>query len=657
MSTVRRFLATTLVGAMIVVAAVAVGIHAKQTEVVEAAGRNEIAANGNVQGRLYPGDPEREAALVTSEQERLAFVRTVGSSAGWQLDGLHGPYRIPTAPVSTLVLPLREAPYTFADLLVIAPDTLVQQADGSFLLSEHVVVLPGATLDLRADAPLKVVLASSADSFASLVSLGGVLNIAGTEAAPVSIASRDTSSGTTDVNTADGRAYVRVLGGSTTITHADFSDLGFWSGNTGGLALTGVEDAAAEAPIAPEAADEGMNEVADEASDEASDEAATEDSDEAATEASEEGSDEVSDGTPAEAASESAAPTLSGKELAAITADDLPDTGLVTGTLQNVTTTGNAFGLFVSRATGVTIADSRVSGSLVDGVVFHRFVQNSAIRTSEIVDNAVDGVAIARSSSSVRIEDVTSSGNGRNGISFDGRPLADGPSAIGTTVSAYGDVHVVGGQIAGNARYGVEITGGAVAEITGIAFSSNLVGVLLNHDARNVDVTGNTFEGERRQSVALRGGVQDTRITDNTISSVSTGVHVENSAAAVTGNTFTGIGNHAVTLVGTATGARVTGNTISGNGTTAIHDDDASGAVVGRNDVEGWKTAPTVVSVLRSVFQPLTIVWVALGLLLLITALSGRRRRGIRHPYADRLPLTALSRGVVSPDTLRGMHS
>ena len=607
MSAFIRFARTLALGVVIVIAAIGAGLLFNNAPTLNASGRNEIAANGTVQGRLYPGDPEREAELVSAEAARLDYIRGVGAAIPWLVEGVEGPYRVPTAPAPTLVLPARDTPYTFGELRELAADTLVEQPDGSFLLSEHIVALPGAALDLTTEAPLTIRMASTADSFVSLVAIGGGLTVAGTDEAPVSFTSHDPAGGSVDRQTADGRAYVRVIGGRADLSHVRFTDLGFWSGNTGGLSLTGLEEpapAAGGAPIQPTAVDGG-------------------------------------------------APTLSADDLGQIAADDTADPGAVTATLQDVETTGNAFGMFISRAADVTITDSRISDSLVDGLVFHRFVTSATVESTVSTGNAVDGVAIGRSSSGIAFTDVTSVDNGRNGISFDGRPLADGPSAAGTPVTAYGDFRVSGSTITDNARYGIEVSGGDGIAITDTLVSAGMVGIALNHGVRNVEVAGNSLERQTRQSVALRGGAEEVRIEENAISSVATGVHVRNAAATVAQNSFADVSKHAVTLVGTATGTQVTGNTIAGHGSTAVHD-DAVGGYVSRNDVDGWDTPPTVASVLSTIFQPLTIVWAALGLLLLYTALTGHRRRGIRHPYADRVPLTQLSDGVVSPETLKG---
>ena len=107
----------------------------------------------------------------------------------------------------------RSAPYTVEDLLELAPQTFLRMSDGSYLLSEHIVVIPGATLRLSAPGGLTLRLASGPDGFATIVSLGGELEIIGEEAAPVKIASWDVAAARSTRSPTDGRAYIRAIGG------------------------------------------------------------------------------------------------------------------------------------------------------------------------------------------------------------------------------------------------------------------------------------------------------------------------------------------------------------------------------------------------------------------------------------------------------------
>ncbi|WP_411374327.1 right-handed parallel beta-helix repeat-containing protein [Arthrobacter sp. MPF02] len=581
---------------------------------VDALGRNEIAANGKVQGVLYPGNPASEARLVEQEDERLVYVRTVASAARWRVEGLEGPYRVRTGSSYTLVLPARPEPYTVADLLALAPNAFRQQPDGAYLLSESVAVLAGATLSLASPDParkLDLRLESGAQTFVSLVALGGSLTLDGTETARVSVSSWDSTREGPDKNTVDGRAYVRVIGGHAAFSFSDVSHLGFWSGNTGGLSLTGTDAVGTFSDEQP---------------------------------------------TPGETeAASGGARLLPEAELAALTQESAQDYSVVTAGIDNLRVSNNAFGLFITNARDIVIRDTVISGSLVDGLVLHRFVSDAAITGTVSSDNAVDGFSVGRSTANVSFERVQARNNGRNGISMDGRPLADGPNAVGTAVDSYGGSQISAGAFEQNTRYGIEVLGGTSVALRDNRVTGNDVGIVAADGAKGVTITGNRLLDNARQSVAVRGGGATAEVSANVITGGDTGIYVRDATANVNANTLERISNHGITLLGTVPKTTVTGNTLAGNGSTAIWSEASTGASLGENDVLAWAPAYTVERVVKSVFQPLTFIWFVLAALLLVTAVArGKDGRGvIRSPYADHVPLTSLGRGVVAYDDVR----
>lgn len=584
---------------------------------VEALGRNEIADNGNVQGVLYPGNPASEARLVEQEAERLVYVRTVASAARWRVEGLEGPYRIRTGSSYTLVLPARNEAYTLTDLLALAPNALRLQDGGAYLLSESIAVLAGAHLSLAPPDPAKALdlrLESGAQSFVSIVALGGSLTLAGTDAARVAVTSWDSTLGGPDRTTVDGRAYIRVVGGHAAISYADVAELGFWSGNTGGLSLTGTDTVATFGGEQP---------------------------------------------TPGEAAAASGgARLLPEAELAALTQEGAGDYSVVTAGIENVRLRNNAFGLFVTNARDVAVRDTAISGSLVDGLVFHRFVSNATVTRTTSSDNAVDGFSVGRSTRGITLDAIAAAANGRNGISLDGRPLADGPNAVGTAVDAYGSNTVTGGSFKGNVRYGIEVLGGTQLAVKDNLVTGSHVGIVAASGAKGVSITGNRLLDNARQSIAVRDARSSADVTGNTISGGDTGIYVRDATAKVSANTLDGISNHGITLLGDVPETTVAGNTVSGNGSTAIWTEASTGATLGENDALSWVPAFTVERMVKSVFQPLTFIWFVLAALLLVTAVARGRNaeRVIRSPYADQVPLTSLSRGVVAYDDARHLR-
>lgn len=573
-----------------------------------ARGLNEIAANGNVQGRLYPGDGTKESKLVETENERVVYVRTVASAAEYSRDGgVTEPYRLRTGPTYTLMLPARKAAYTVKDLRAFAPDTFTRQPDGSFLLSESIVVLEGARLSLASENGLDIKLASSPESFVSIVTIGGDFSVTGAGGAPLTITSWDAAANAPDTETADGRSYIRVIGGNGSLEHAQLSDLGFWSGNTGGLSFTGAES------------------VID--------------------------FDEFSEGG-ATQEKVAGAEMLKAGELGDVSPGQ--DYSFVSASISDVRATGNAFGIFVAGAEGVSVTDTTVEKSLVDGLVFHRYVTESSVTGVQAIDNAVDGIALSRSSTSNTFSDVTARNNGRNGLTLDGQPLADGPSAVGTPVESYGDNSVARSRFVDNGRYGVEVNGGSDIAVTRSRFTSNEMGVVVANAAERVTVSRNTFVDQSRQSIAIREDVAEATVASNRIEGGDTGIYVRNAEADVANNTLTAIKSHGISLVGDARSVSVVSNDIAGSGSTALWTKQAFGGRVDDNNVSDWNPAPTFDTVVSAVVQPLTLVWIGLAIAVMLTAFTPRRRSalGVRHPYQERIPLSAYSKGVVSRESI-----
>jgi parallel beta-helix repeat protein len=600
-------LVTGLVAGALIASGIAI-VSGQLNPAPSAVGLNEIASNGNVQGRLYTGDPAAESVLVAAEDSRLDYVRTVTSAAQWQFAAAAEPYRIQTGERSTLVLTPREAAYTLDDLAILLGEDLRILPNSALLLRQSLVVLEGATLTVGLDGviPVTLLLESTDESFVSILSLGGTLDVAGSISAPVTISSWNTATGRPDAVTDDGRAYIRAIGGAVTLGYAFFSDLGFWSGHTGGVAISG-----GSLPTPP--------------------------SDSAVVDA---------------AAQPGSAPLLPTVEVEAFALDRAAGAGSVTASIDNVTFERNAFGLFVTDTSELTIERSAVKDSLIDGLVLHRFVTDAQVSDTTSTGNAVDGITVSRSSENLTFENVIASGNGRNGMSIDGAPLADGPSASGSSVLSYGGSRIANGTFADNGRYGIEIAGGHDVMVEGNTVSRNSIGVVTTGLAEDITISGNEFTGQVRQSIAVRDGASGISVVENRVRGGDTGVYVRNAEVLISENTLSQLTNHGVTLIGSSVSTEVFDNVIGGSGTSPVYrDDSSSGAAVSGNVTTDWRPAITPDSVASSLFQPLTIVWLALGTLLLVTALARGRRstQAIVDPYANIAPLSSYTRGIVSP--------
>ena len=257
--------------------------------------------------------------------------------------------------------------------------------------------------------------------------------------------------------------------------------------------------------------------------------------------------------------------------------------------------------------------------------------------------NAGDGFVLSRATTGIVLSQIEASHNHRNGLTMSGLPLADGPSATGSSLGSYGNNTVSNSKLLDNARYGVEVIGGTNVGVNANDFHGNDMGIVVRGGAGDVSVVGNRVTDPARQGIAIRDGVHSSTVSGNIVTGGSTSVYVRNSGAAIQRNTMTDADSHAVSLVGAVSQTKVTENTIAGRGPSAIDSKRASDVNMHRwkNDDGNWHDTTPFLITLKRFLQPLTAMWILLAALLIFTAARGSRRiRKIVHPYADKAPVT-----------------
>jgi hypothetical protein len=549
-------------------------------------------------------DSENEAALVAAEDHRLDQVRAVASVAALKGHRWTEPYRLDTGSGYTLVLTQRSQPYGVSDLIKLAPQTFVRKHDGSYLLTENIYVDSGAKLNLSSPGGLDLRMASNNKGFVSIVSFGGRLTLAGTPQAPMRISSLDTRTNKTDTDVRDGRAYIRAVGGQFSMTYAKVSDLGFWSGRTGGLSLTGTDRPDTSNIEGPDAGSQSP----------------------------------TSGGVVAEPAGPLTTPD---------SRFSVPTLSYVSAEISNSTIAGNLYGLFISGATGVNISKTEVRDSLEHGVVMHRGVTNAVVDRTVSEDNGGDGFVLSRATEQVRVTGSKALSNGGNGFTLSGRPLASGPSASGEPISSYGSNSVSDSTAKGNGRYGIEIYGGSDVGVQNNRVDGGDMGIVARTDATKVSITGNHLTGQKRQGISVRDGVTSATVTGNVVEGSDTGIYVRDSQAEVRGNTVQDVTDHGISLVGDIAKSTVSYNVVAGVGPSAVDTSRAHGGMtVKENQTFAWHDTSAFWIKFRHYASPMTLLWVSLLLIILFSALAGARRssrRGHRvlgtHPYADKAPL------------------
>nr|WP_240896698.1 right-handed parallel beta-helix repeat-containing protein [Kineococcus vitellinus] len=433
--------------------------------------------------------------------------------------------------------------------------------------------------------------------------MGGELRFEGEEGAPVVVDAWNPQAGEVDTATADGRAYVRVIGGQFEASYATFSDLGFWSGRTGGVSLTGTDR---------------PNTGAITSGDSSAQDAAP----------------NVLDG----ASVQPAGPLEPGQSVPNLDYH-VPAFDYVSSRVTQTTFERNAYGLFVTGADGVQVSDSTVRDSLIAGIVLHRYVSNGIVETTTTADNAGHGLSIDRATTGITVQSVTARGNAGDGVRVNGSPLADGPSATGASTASYGGNSVTDSTVTGNGHYGIEVVGGRNLSVANNTVSGGTMGIVVREEADDVSVTGNRVTGSTRHGIALLDGVQASTVTGNVVGGAATGIYLRDAVAAVRGNTVEDARSHGISLVGAVGGAEVRLNALSGRGASALDSMRSTGEFTSAQNVDqGWDDTSPWWFWFRKLLQPMTALWVLLLGLLAVTAVRGvGRERSIVHPYAHQM--------------------
>ncbi len=584
----------------------------------------------------------REAADVAAEDHRLLEVRAVSANATLHATQGNTPYRLATGSGYTLVLPQRSTPYTVADLLQLAPQTFLRLTDGSYLLLENVYVGMGATLNLNTPGGLVLRMASTATGFVTIVSFDGTINLSGTAAHPMTVTSWDTQNNAPDTDPTEGRAYIRAIGGHFSMSHVDVYDLGFWSGRTGGISLTGSDRPTTGAATGSSTYVHVHASHLHGKANQAHKKGATADSGDSTSIAQPSGNL----GADGVASLPTGALNGTGSQY------DVSGLSYVSAQISDSVIQGNAYGIFISSAEGIEISGTQVTGSLIGGIVLHRFATNAVLSDDSSNSNHGDGFDIARAAQDVQISNSTAMDNSGNGFTINGQALSSGPSASGEPVGAYGNNTVTHSSTEDNGHYGIEVLGGQKVDLDHNSVVGNAMGIVVRRGAAQVSVVDNTLTAQQREGISVRDGDTGAVVTGNTVQGAVTGIYLRDSNAGISGNTVKGAQEHGITLVGTVGGTRVADNTLTGSGPSPVSASRAKGSVlVTRNATAGWHNTTPMLTRVKRMARPMTLIWLGVFLLIALAGLKGRgARRKLkaqgkrttfvgRHPYQNQQPL------------------
>ena len=552
----------------------------------------------------------QQSTLVDQEDLRIMQVRANHDSqladGGARAAQVRQPYTAASANGRTLVLPQRREPYYVAELE--SKRVLEKQSDGSYLLTMNILAVEGAKLILQSPSgPLTIRMRSVPGQFTSIVSSGASVRINGSAQNPVRFTSWNDDTRRPDTQVSDGRAYIRAIGGEFSMKYTEVSHLGFWSGRTGGLALTGTDRPDSAAERVQGGAPARRIQLPG-------------------------GGTDTNSGT-REQIQVGAAPNGTGATFY------VPQANLVSGTIDHVRVKGNAYGLFVTASNQAQLTNNTITDSLVHGVLLHRFAKNAVIENTTVSHSRGDGFVLARGTEGVRVTNCTSRDNGGNGFTVNGQPLAAGPSASGESITAFGGNLISGSTARDNRRYGIELLGGDNTAVQNNRIAGGDMGIVVREKATRMQISGNQVDHPARQGIVLRDGVSGATVAGNVITGTETALYLRDSNGVVNGNTVESAGRHALTLRGPVAGTQITGNTLSGTGTSVMDVDRAVGSYVNSdNNTRGWHKTAGFWTWVKRILKPMNIIWFLVFLLVGVSMYRSRdatMRIGQRgaHPY------------------------
>lgn len=417
-----------------------------------------------------PAAPDQADLVAAEDAKLLDLVRNVPFGSA--------PYEVASDEGATLVLTAREASYGLADLVALGAAEVVE--DGAVLVTTSVFAAPGASLDIGAPGaalnPAELRLRSDGTGFVSVVAWAGQLRLSGPEGAPLRVTSWDPAAAGPDLRVTDGRAYLRVNSGALEMNRVEVADLGFWSGRTGGLAVT--DSSGTISGLTSRGLPYGLF------------------------------------------ASETVGLTVADSEVVGAAADGVLVHGGATDTTITDTVVRNSgeHGINLTRgSSGLVLDGVRSEANTDDGV---------RVNGAPLASDASAGGASTRSYGDVRAQGVEMVDNGGNGITvldavdveISDSVVSGGVDGIAVRGSSV-DVAVRGPEISAVERFGIAVLDGPRdVVVTDALVVGADTGVIVRGSA--VDVQGASVRDARVHGVSLVGATDGTTLVETTVGGV-----------------------------------------------------------------------------------------------------------------------------------------
>jgi hypothetical protein len=307
-----------------------------------------------------------------------------------------------------------------------------------------------------------------------------------------------------------------------------------------------------------------------------------------------------------------------------------------TGSATSSTFTGNTYGVFVSRANGVTFRDDLFEFNQLDGMHVHRYAQGTAVISSSAVRNGGNGFVVSPAAESTLMKDDISEHNAGNGYFLNGKPLATGASASGGSVTPGANTTVEYSAALNNGKIGILVEGGTGTVLKGNQVCAAITAVSVRNGSANAVVTGNVIGCRPRSGFSIGPATPGLVLSGNAVDGARTGFLIRNSGPVqLDKNVVTRATVFGVSARGSSAAVSGVDNTISGTGFRAIDARALAPAPSLYNtNLSGWAFHAKVTFWTYLQFHPLAAMW--LGILVTVLAFAfTRTRRRPAHPYPD----------------------
>jgi hypothetical protein len=306
-----------------------------------------------------------------------------------------------------------------------------------------------------------------------------------------------------------------------------------------------------------------------------------------------------------------------------------------TGGATRSTFTGNTYGAFVSRGSGLVFHDDLFEYNELDGLHIHRYSVNSSVVSSSASRNGGNGFIVSPATTNTRLEDDVSEDNAKDGFFINGKPLATGASASGGSVAPGSGTVIKDSAALDNDEIGILVEGGTGTVIEGDQVCASITAIAVRNDVTDAVLTGNDIRCDPRSGFSIGPVTPGLMVSGNTVVGPRTGFLVSDSGPVeLDNNRVTGATVFGVSARGMSSKVTGVGNVISGSGFRAIDARaDATTPALSATNVSAWVYHGKVSfwSYLR--FHPLAALWLGISILVLLTWAWSRRRRLPPHPY------------------------